>query len=159
LVLQLASEGSAREAAVRFFGQQGVQEGSPWRDQINGLPAVTRSFGATRTEGELRGVVGFIEAQGRVFQLLAYTSAERANQVAPAFLDWLGSFRPVTDRRVLEVTPRRVRLLRLSTSGPLAQAPELRGKDVAELELLNNLDPGESVAAGTTIKTIEGALP
>ncbi len=159
LVLGLAEEKTASAAAARFFGSQGIEEGSPWRDRINGLAAITRSFAAARSEGELRGMIGFIETPERVFELLGYTSAARFAQAEPVLLDWLGSFRPVTDRRILEVAPRRVRLVVLARSGPLASAAELRGQDAAELELLNNLDPGQVVSAGTTIKTIEGKLP
>ena len=51
VVLQLAPAPNAQQAAQKFFSQQGIEAGEPWRRQIGGFPAVSSTFRVQTEEG------------------------------------------------------------------------------------------------------------
>lgn len=158
VVLQLAPGGSAREAAQKFFAQQGIQAGSEWRRQIGGFPAVSTAFEAQAETTVLRGLVAWIEYRERVFQLLGYTSSQQWPAYEEAFVQALGSFARETDPNVLNVQPRRLDLVSvdrpatldvLNREYPSTVPPQLVG-------LINDLHGNATVPAGEMFKRVVG---
>ncbi len=159
VVLQLAPGTSARQAAQQFFSQQGVQAETEWRREIGGFPAVSTTFVAQSETAVLRGLVAWVEYQERVFQLLGYTSEQGWGRHQQAFAQTIGSFGRETDRRVLNVQPRRLSIVSLSRPAtldalmreyPSTVPPQVVG-------LINNLQGGQrTLPAGEEFKRVVG---
>ncbi|MFB3852230.1 MAG: M48 family metalloprotease [Vicinamibacterales bacterium] len=158
VALQLAEGSSAQQAARRFFSQQGIVAGEPWRREIGGFPAVSGVFSAQTEQGNLRGLAAFVEHGNRVYQLLGYTSEQRWNSYRETFMQSLASFKRETDREILNVQPRRMNVVEVTrTSTPDAlfrQYPSTVAEPV--VNLINQLEPGSTVRPGQMYKQVVG---
>ncbi len=156
--LSLAQSQSATAAAQQFFAQQGVQAAAQAsRTSVNGIPTVASYFQAQTEQGVLQGLAGFLEYGGRTYQLLAYAPAGSFSQYQSLFGQVLSSFAPVTDQRVLSVSPNRVQVVRLDQAQTLAQFNQ-RYPSVVDLNVLatlNGLDsPNTTIPSGTLVKRV-----
>jgi predicted Zn-dependent protease len=158
--LTLAESQSASTAAQQFFSQQGVQPAAQAsRTSVNGVPAVASYFQAQTDQGVLQGLAGFLEYGGRTYQLLAYSPAGSFSQYQSLFSQVLSSFAPVTDQRILAVSPNRVQVVRLDQAQTLAQFNQRYPSvvDLSVLATLNGLDsPNTTIPAGTSVKRVVG---
>jgi predicted Zn-dependent protease len=158
VVLKVAQAPTARQAAQKFFSQEGIQAVSDWRDRIGGLPAVSSSFEAQGDTTMLGGLVAWIEYRERVFQVLGYTSSQRWSAYQEAFAQSIGSFARETDQNVLNVQPRRLNLVPVTRPATLdalnSQYPSTVPLPV--VGLINNLAGGATVPAGETFKRVVG---
>lgn len=156
--MQLTLAQGDPEAATReFFSQQGVQAGQPTRTSINGLSAVVTAFQATTDQGLLRGVVAHIAHGGRTYRMLGFTPAGRYNAYGSTFERTIGSFRPVTDRRVLDVRPLRLDIVRLSEPTTLQAFARSHPSaiPIEELALINQIDGANAtLQPGTLLKRV-----
>lgn len=152
--LSLAAEDSPEAAAREFANQPGLEIGQAnWAGQ-----GVSRRFRTTQGNPLLDGSVLFSEHGGRVFRILGLATQQRWGGVDRATADTFRSFERVTDRRLLDVEPLRIRLAELDRPTTLR---DLHGRwtspvDLATLALINGLDADEPVEAGTWIKRVEG---
>jgi predicted Zn-dependent protease len=158
VVLQLAPGRSAREAAQTFFSQEGVEAGGEWRRSVGGFPAVSADFRAQGDTATIRGLAAWVEYQGRVFQLLGYTTSQQWAQYEQTIADSIGSFARETDSSVLDVQPRRLALVAvprpatlevLNRDYPSTVPPRLVG-------LINDLQAGAALPAGAIFKRVVG---
>ncbi|MFP3940495.1 MAG: M48 family metalloprotease [Thermoanaerobaculia bacterium] len=159
VVLTLSQEGSPDGAARRFFGQQGIREGRSWRGNFGGLPAVSRGFSVQRAQGpDLAGLVAFVEHGGRVFQLLGYTAADRLRGYRDEVRSSLASFARLTERRYLDVEPKRIELVTLRRTMTLEELDREYPStvDLATLALINHVETGETLEAGRAYKRVVG---
>ncbi len=157
--LTLAQGGDAETAARNFYSQRGIERGRTDFSPVNGVKAFRGQFGVPRQGGNLAGIVAFFEHRGTVLQLTTFTVEERYRSLERSMLAILDSFEEVTSPAILNVKPRRLQVVRASRTAPLAQQPGLDGQNIAELEVINGLDPGESIQAGQRFKIIHGTLP
>jgi predicted Zn-dependent protease len=158
VVLRLAAGSSARQAAQKFFSQEGIQAGSEWRREIGGLPSVSTTFEAQSDTTTLRGLAAWVEYREQVFQILGYTSSQRWSSYQEAFAQAIGSFARETDQNVLNVQPRRLNLVSvarpatldaLNREYPSTVSPQLVG-------LINNLQGNATLPAGERFKRVVG---
>jgi len=158
VVLQLASAPSAREAAQKFFSQQGVESGETARRQIGGFPAVTSTFRVQTEQGYLRGLVAWVDYQERVFQILGYTPEARWNQYSNVFSASIASFGRETDPAVLNVQPRRLTIVNLNRAATLETLLREYPSTVnaQTVGLINNLQGAETLRAGDQFKRVVG---
>lgn len=149
---------SPEQALQQFFAQQGVRV---LEVPAAGLPPATRYFEAQTEQGVLRGLTAFITWQGKTFQLVGYTAADRLSQYDPAFRATFSSFRELTDPAVLGVQPARIELVTLDQSMTLEQFQARYPSTVplAELALINGVQPGDTLAAGRMVKRVTGGAP
>ncbi len=158
VVLSLARGTSADQAAQEFFRQQGVRPAGTQRATINGMPAVTGVFEAVSGQTLLAGRVAFIELGGRVLRLLGYTPQSRWSAYDRIFAEAIGSFDNLTDRRYLDVQPRRIEIVPLRESMTVAafkaRHPTPVSADV--LALINGVAAGGTLPAGEPVKTVVG---
>jgi predicted Zn-dependent protease len=158
VVLQLSSSASARQAAQKFFSQQGVQAGDEWRREIGGFAAVATTFQAQGGQTALRGLAAWVEYGQHVFQILGYTSEQQWPTYEHAFEQAIGSFARETDPDVLNVKPRRLELVSLSRPATLdallRQYPSTVPPQVSSL--INNLQPNATLPAGDIYKRVVG---
>jgi predicted Zn-dependent protease len=158
VVLSLARGTSADQAAQEFFRQQGVRPGGTQRATINGMPAVTGVFEAVSGQTLLAGRVAFIELGGRVLRLLGYTPQSRWSAFDRIFAEVIGSFDKLTDRRYLDVQPRRIEIVPLRESMTVAEFKSRHPTPVSAdvLALINGVPAGGTLPAGEPVKTVVG---
>jgi predicted Zn-dependent protease len=160
VTLTLASGTSAEEAARRFLSQQGVAAGRGGRDTIDGLPAYVASFEATTDQGALRGQVGFVAYDGKVYRILAYTPAERFGSYQGAFDRAIRSFARLTDPRYLDVQPKRIDVVTLERQMALDEFARSYPSTVetGTIALINGVGTNESIG-GLAKRVVGGRLP
>jgi len=149
---------SPTEANTEFFAQQGVRALQTNRNSINGFPAVSSAFEAQTDQGVVRGVVTWLSYGANTYQILGYTPAAKINTYDQDFLRTASSFRQLTDQSALNVQPKRVQLVRLPRAMTLEQFYQQYPSTVpiADIALMNALQPGQTIAAGTTVKRVVG---
>jgi predicted Zn-dependent protease len=158
-VLQLTPAPNGQQAAQKFFSQQGVESGESSRRQIGGFPAVVSTFRAQTEQGYLRGLVAWIDYRERVFQILGYTPEARWNQYSNVFSASIASFSRETDPEVLNVQPRRLKIIDLNRTATLETLLRDYPSTVTPqtVGLINNLQSGAStLAAGDQFKRVVG---
>ena len=159
IVLTLARGDSPEEAARRFFGQQGVRQGNAWRGEIGGLPSVSSSFQVSQAQGgDIVGLAAFVEHTGRVFQLLGYTVQGRARAYEGPIEGSLATFSRLTDRRYLDVQPKRIDLVRIDRDMPLEEFNRRYPStvDLPTLAIINHVDAGDTLRSGQEYKRVVG---
>lgn len=158
VVLSLARGASAEQAAQEFFNQQSVRPAGTRRDRINGLPAVTGVFEAVSGQTLLAGRVAFVELDGKVYRILGYTPQSRWRAYDGVFEQVIRSFDRLTDRRHLEVQPKRVEVVELrqpmSVASFASRHPSTVGADV--LALINGVPAEGTLPGGEPAKTVIG---
>jgi predicted Zn-dependent protease len=161
-LIQLTLSGSSSSgAALNEFGsQQGVQIGSGSQTSVNGLPASVAPFQANTDQGTLRGIAAFIEYGGNVFQVLAYSTASGYASYESAFDRTISSFDRLTDATALNVEPRRLDIVRVSSPMSIDEFAQRNqtSLDVQTLALINGVNPGESLNAGLWKRVVGRAL-
>jgi predicted Zn-dependent protease len=158
LELTLVPGTSAQEATREFFARQGLQSIGSRRTRLSGLTAVQSDF-SVATQRALSGRVVFVEKGGKVLRLLGLVFSDRAIAARGAFDGFFGSFATLRDRSRLEVQPQRIRLVRLDRSMSFEEFARRWPSDVDPrvLAAINRIgDPSLPLAAGTTLKRIEG---
>jgi predicted Zn-dependent protease len=162
VVLTLSGRPSPEAAAREFFGQPGVQAGQALQANLGGLPAVARLFGVRRQQGgDLQGIVAFAELGGRVYQILGYTTANRFRSYDDLLSRSLATFARVTDRRLLDVQPKRVDLVEIPRAMTLEEFNRRYPStvDLRTLAIINHVGVAgrpASIPAGTLVKRVVG---
>lgn len=158
VVLSMGRGTSAEQAAQEFFRQQGVRPAGTQRANINGMPAITGVFEAVSGQTLLAGRVAFIEHGGKVYRVLGYTPQSRWRAYDAVFQQVIQSFDNVTDRRYLDVQPRRIDIVPAgggtTVAAFAARHPTPVSADV--LALINGVPPGGTLPAGEPVKTVVG---
>ena len=160
VVLSLARGTSADQAAREFFNQQGVRPAGAQRADIGGMPAVVGSFEALSNQTPIAGRAAFVEHDGKVYRILGYTPQARWRTYSGVIDRTIASFRELTDRRHLDVQPRRIDVVELAQPTPvsaLASRGSTVGADV--LALINGVPAGGTVPAGPAKIVVGGRLP
>jgi predicted Zn-dependent protease len=158
VALTLAPGTSPEEAARAFLSRQGVQAGRSSRERIGGLPAYTALFEAATEEGTLRGEVAFVSYDDRIYRIMGYTSAERFSAYQGAFEGTIRSFSRLTDRRYLDVQPKRLDLVNLERQMALPEFARAYPSTV-ELQtigLINGVGANEMLPGGQPAKRVVG---
>ncbi|MGH9360577.1 MAG: M48 family metalloprotease [Thermoanaerobaculia bacterium] len=159
VVLTLSGRGSPEQAAREFFSQQGVQQGPALRADLGGLPAVANVFGVARQQQpSLQGIAAFVELGGKVYQLLGYTTQNRWSGYDSVLSSAIGSFERVTDRRALDVQPKRIDVVTLPSAMTLEEFARRYPStvDLETLALINHLEGNERIPAGAEVKRVVG---
>jgi predicted Zn-dependent protease len=148
---------SPEQAMRQFFTQQGV---APLNMVGVGLPPATSYFEAQTEQGVIRGLTTFLPWRGGTLQLVGYTVATQLPQYDPAFRATFSSFRELADPAALAVQPARLELVTLDQAMTLEQFQARYPSSIplAELALINGVQPGESLAAGRMVKQVTGGV-
>ena len=156
--LTIAGTMSPTEANTQFFSQQGIRALQTNRTTINGSPAVSTTFEATTQDGVLRGIATFLSHGGSTYQILGFSPAAKFSAYDNEFSRTASSFRTLTDQSALSAQPMRVQLVRVPRAMTLEQFyQQYPGPaPIAEISLINDVQPGQTIAAGTTLKRVTG---
>jgi predicted Zn-dependent protease len=160
-VMQLSlAEGMPRDAANRFFAQEGLSPSRVGTQTVNGLPAVVGYFQAETQSGQLGGLAAFIRHGEHTYQLLAYTPAQLLNRYDAAFRATVASFAQLTDPEALGRQPDRIAIVRTAQPMTLAAFNERYPStvDVDQVALINQLpDASATIPAGSLVKRVVSA--
>lgn len=156
VVLTLAGTGAPAAALQEFLNRQGMQSRGTSQAAVNTLPAATASFTYTTQEQALAGWVSFIALDGATFRLLSYTTAAKFTSYDAALRAAVTSFRRLTDATALAVQPERVRLVRINRAMTIEEFSRAHpsSASVAQLALMNGVDAGTTIPAGTLLKRV-----
>jgi predicted Zn-dependent protease len=161
VALTLTKASSPEAAARQFLSQQGVEAGRSSRDTIGGLPAYTALFQAATDQGNLGGQVSFVGYDGKVYRIMGYTAASRVSAYQDAFEQAIRSFSPLTDRRYLEVQPKRLDLVNLDRQMALPEFARSYPStiEVGTLGLINGVAGNGMLPRGQAKRVVGGRLP
>ena len=157
IALTLAGNTAPTAALQAFFQQQGVQAGQTSNSAINGNQAAVAQFIAQNQDGsQLAGYVAYIQQDNVTYQLLAITPRQQIQAYDNLFRNTIGSFQRVTDARLLNVKPQRVRLVQLRSATSVAQFNQQNPSVIplAQLALINGVEQGATFPAGTLVKRV-----
>ncbi|HYW50691.1 MAG TPA: M48 family metalloprotease [Gemmatimonadaceae bacterium] len=157
IALSLAGTEAPQQILAKFLQQQGVQAGNTSTSPINGNQAAVGQFVAQNQDGsQLAGYVAFIQQDNTTYQLLTITPRAQIQAYDAAFRNTIGSFQRVTDARLLNVKPQKLRVVTLRSAMTLNQFNQQNPSvvPIATLALINGVDPATSLPAGTQVKRI-----
>ena len=109
-----------------------------------------------RWRGPLTGEAAAIRDGEMMYELLAYTSADRFPRMENTLLGIIESFSRLTDRRALAVEPQRIRIVAVPRAMSAQRALLDAGvvpEQLEELALLNHLHLEDRVERGTLLKS------
>jgi predicted Zn-dependent protease len=161
VVITLAQRDSPEIASREFFSQGGVRQGNAWQGDINGLPAVAHSFAAQTQQGVLRGLAAFVSHQGKVFQILGYTPSSRWPRYDNVMAQALNSFERLTDRRYLEVRPKKLAIVDVPRAMSLRVFADRYPSTVPleTLAIINEVAVDGTLEPGPAKRVVGGELP
>jgi predicted Zn-dependent protease len=125
---------------------------------VHGLPAYVSTFDAATDQGTLRGRVGFVSYDGKLYRILGYTPAARFATYDGEFTAAIESFAPLRDQRYLSVEPKRIDLVTLDREMALPDFARAYPStvEVGTLGLINGIASGGSLARGEMAKRVVG---
>lgn len=158
VVMTLVPGTSAEQAANEFFRQEGLRPAGAQRTSVSGLSAVTGLFEAMADQTPIAGRVTFVEHGDKVYRLLGYTPSQRWGGYDRVFSESLASFAPLTDRRYLDVQPKRVKVVPVTQAITVDELGRRNNSTVATdvLALINQVAPGATLPAGQPAKVVVG---
>jgi predicted Zn-dependent protease len=162
LQITLADHPSAEAAADAFFEEEGLTRGDSWEKKIHGLPAAWTRFEyldsaeAEDAASALSGTVVFVEYGEQLFQLLALSGPDEGKKQRRLLEDALASFSRLDDPKALGVQPHRLRLVKISREMTLEEFDRKYPSSIEMplLALINHVQSGETLRAGTLVKRV-----
>jgi predicted Zn-dependent protease len=159
--LTLADAGSPAAAARDFVAQEGVTGGPVQGGNIHGFPAAAAEFTAQSETTVLRGSVTFVEYDGNLYQLLAYSTSNAWAGYVDVIRGSVMSFDRLTDQAALSAQPMRLRIIPLDRAMTLDEFNRRYPSSVSleTLAILNQVEANTRMAAGTLVKRVTGNPP
>jgi predicted Zn-dependent protease len=163
MMMEIVVDAAAPDVELReFLRQEGITAGPVRQDGSGQIERVRADFDATTQNGVLSGEVAFVRYGGNVYRLLGYASQANWRAHASAVASAITTFRPLTERAILDVQPWRIDIVTLPGATSLQTYVSRNPSPIPidELARLNRVTPGEVLSAGTRIKRVVGnALP
>lgn len=157
MVFTLADQDSLEAAENAFFEPETVVRGSRWSPAIRGFSSIGSNFEASGDQ-KLQGKVAFIGGNNRIYQLLTYGTDSRWNRYDRRVVDAIGSFEELTDRRYLDVQSAKIRIVEIEEAMTLGEFQRRYPStiDLQTLAIINAVEEGDTLPAGTLVKRIVG---
>jgi len=149
---------SSASAARQFFDQEGVVAERLETGNLNGLTAVSGVFRAETEQGAFRGKAAFVEFKGNVYQLLGFGAEQRWANYQDIIVSSIGSFRRLTDSKILQMQPMHLKMITVEGSVTLAELARLQNSHVQleTLSIINQVQSNAVFKAGDRIKMVIG---
>jgi len=156
--ITMSSKSTPQEGLNEFLGQEGVQPGSNWRSEVNHYSVASRSFSAATQQGDVRGLVVYLQHGDSVYQVLGYTFESRWSDHGNAIETALASFDRLTDPAALAVEPARIKIVDVRESMTLEEFARRYDASVPTktLALINQIEVTDRLVAGRPYKTVQG---
>src|SRR5688572_117036 len=157
IALELAGNTTPGQGLSEFFQQQGVQSQGSSTNAINGMPAASAEFTAQTQQGQLSGVVSYIQMSPNTYRLMAYTPSQSYNAYRNTFLQSMRSFRALTDPSILAVQPVHVQVVRLTRAMTIAEFHQAYPSKIPleQVALMNGVEASTTMPAGTLVKRVQ----
>ena len=158
LQITLAQGTSSRDAASQFFAQQGLEAERQETGYLNGLPSVSAKFRAQTDQEILRGRATFVDYKGHTYQLLGYTAEQLWSKYEDIIVSSIGTFRRLTDTKVLQVQPMHLKVVTVKNASTLAELAKREGspESLETLAIINQTAATAGVKVGDRIKMVIG---
>lgn len=153
------SSATTPEAGLRdFLAQEGVTTAGNGVARVHGMPTASNAFSVSGQSGTVRGVVAFVQHDGRVFRVLGYATEAAWSQREAALRASLGSFDRLTDPAALQVQAKQINIVRPSNALSVDSfASSYKATvDVATLALINQVETTARLQAGKPYKVVTG---
>ncbi len=156
--ITLAEGTSSENAAKQFFAQEGIESDRLETGSLDGLPTVSATFRAQTDEAELQGKAAFVEYRGYTYQLLGYTTEKLWAQYQDIIVNTIGSFRRLTDSKILKVQPMHLKIVTVRSTSTLGELAKQEGSSVQieTLAIINQTDASAVLRAGDRVKMVIG---
>lgn len=157
--LSLATGANADAAASTFLSQQGITSGARSRVSLSGgLPGVRAPFEVATESGNLRGAVLFVEYNGAVYRILAYTPEARWSAYQATVERAQQTFQRLTDPAALNVQPHHVDIVQMSRRTTIEELARQRPSPAtgATLALINQVELQTPLELGRLVKWVVG---
>ena len=156
--LTLTGQDSAAAALQQFLSPAEIQRANYPVRVASALVSAGSGFVVQSGERTLWGVALFVELDGRVYQLLAYTTKALWNSRGPVLEAAVKSFDRVQDRRVVNARPDRLEIVNVSRAMSVAEFAQRYESSVepATLALINGVDLDARLKAGQRYKVVRG---
>lgn len=158
IIMGISEAKEPPKAAQIFVTKTGAKVYGSDYERVNGLAAQAVTCSIRGEKGVLGIRAYFIEKDGRVYELIGLSTAEKFKSYVPFFESSMRGFRAISDPKKLDSRPERIRVVSVKTSGNLRQVLTSFGvpqNRVGEISLLNGRHPEDMVKAGTSIKIIQ----
>jgi len=162
--LRLAQGSDPNTAAQQFASENQLQVIANSQRNINGFPSVimVAQTAAQNEQGQAQQVVkvkaGFISYGGNIYMLLGLAAQADFPRYELTFDNTITSFNRLTDQRLLNKQPERLRIATVSSNRTLQSALQGEGipqNRIDEFSILNGMQLNEQVAKGTLIKVLQ----
>jgi len=152
--LTIARGDSAADAAREFFSSQAIERGDPWNDSFHNF----RTIPTQQRPTVIRGLIGFLEVEGHVYQLVGYTREDLWGTYSSLTRSSLASFGRLADRRYLDVEAKRVALMELPDRMTIAMFNQQYPStvEVEALAIVNGVEANVMLERGTLVKRVVG---
>ncbi|MEX1275282.1 MAG: M48 family metalloprotease [Bacteroidota bacterium] len=159
VVIAFSSKKSSEEAAREFFSQEGLTVLRTGSTSIHGFRTSSGGFTAQTEQGVVQGTVAFVEYDGRVYQLLGYTSQAGWGTYEQGMTRAIASFDRLTDAGMLSMQPQRLKIVTIAKAMSLTefhrQYPS--GVSLEVLALVNQVEQNGQLRAGQQVKRVVGS--
>ncbi len=154
--ITLAAQADPVTALADFESKEGTTTTGRYAPRLLGRPASGVSFSAKSETAEYRGVVAFVDHNGRVLRLLGWGSATHWATSGDLVRRSIESFAQLTDPKALNAQPARIRIVKPTRPMSTAEfASAYGGKVSAEtLATMNGLEADGRYVGGRTYKGV-----
>ncbi len=152
----IAQESSAQAAGRAFAGQQGFRVSDQQDARVNGNTAYVVGGTASTQQGDLGVLAYFIEYGGNVYQFIGFTGKDSFGTYRDEFQSTFRSFNRLTNAEYLGRQPVRLDVEQANRTAPfqtfLSGRPTPYGMDANGLAIMNEVQLGQQIPAGTALK-------
>ncbi|MEM9291751.1 MAG: M48 family metalloprotease [Acidobacteriota bacterium] len=157
--LTLAQGDTLQEAERSFYDGSGVNYSGRVRTGARGFQSLGSEFSASSNGNNLRGLVSFVDlGGGQILQLLSASSSNAFRSNSGELADTLGSVSELRDREYLDVTPKRIEVVRLPRAMTLEEFDQRYPStvDIKTLAIVNQVEAQDRLESGAFVKRIVG---
>lgn len=159
-IMQLDSESADVQASVNeFLNQEGITTVSKSAATSNELPAYEAiANGQTEDGTQIKFYIYALKHDGTIYRFLNYSSLDQFSTYEPRFKQITSGFRQLRDQSILNIQPVRLQAFKTNRSGTFESflPDDFSGMPIEitanDLAILNQVELGERVEAGTWIK-------
>jgi len=161
LFLGVSNAESAEAGMAEFFEDPEIQSEEQWRGKVDGALTLSSGFTIVADDGDLTGLVAFLDHAGRVLVMLAVAPTSAWSGHVDTVARSLASFRRLRDPKLLGVEPMRIELAKVKKATTLEQLAREQPSVVAleTLAIVNQVDPDQRLEPGMLIKRVRGFNP
>ncbi len=158
--ITLAQGMSSARAANLFFDQQGMESERLEASDLNGLSSVSANFRVQTEQGMLHGRAAFVDYGGQTYQLLGYTTEQLWSKYKGTMVNAIGSFRRLTDTKLLNVQPMKLKIVSVGKTMTLAQlaTQEKSPVPLKTLAIINQTEENATFRSGDRVKMVVGEV-